>query len=75
MIEEKKSGKKSAWKPRVPDFNELEEEKVDLNLPLNMSEMKTVSWVLGKHPPIVEHIQTDIAENSINEEWKQHLKA
>lgn len=56
MIEEKKSGKKSAWKPRVPDFDEPEEEKVDLNLPLNMSEMKTISWVLGKHPPIVEHI-------------------
>jgi len=60
----------------VPEFVAPEEEKIDKSaFPINMSEMKTASRILGKKHPVVEHIQVDIAENSLNEEWKHHLKA
>lgn len=57
MQEEIKSGKKSAWRAWVPVFDAPEEEKIDKSaFPINMSEMKTASRVLGKKHPIVEHI-------------------
>jgi len=53
----------------VPEFVAPEEEKIDKSVfPINMSEMKTASRILGKKHPVVEHIQVDIAENSLNEE-------